>query len=302
MSVPVYVLTSNRTFSGGEDFTNNLKVLKRGCTWPRQSIHARPAVWLQWARGETAATLSGHRTRAFTSEQWNTLAQYKTPAVRRSPASGVHAFLPAQRAHTTRSRSLICPLARERVVVSERRRPGIAAALPWASHHAICAAALPLGATTTSALAIVTCALSLLGRANNSFPPIRLVETVPVWHSPHAEAFVTRSPDQIVIVTRSDVFIEARRLGCVGSTPAIRKIASILVHEEAHLRDHANEETAYAKQLQTLSRLNLGPGTQTYRSVEISMRAVARSIAKGVDTKRMTRRRLSITKTSLGEL
>lgn len=57
----------------------------------------------------------------------------------------------------------------------------------------------------------------------------------------------------------------------------MRKLASVLVHEEAHVVRGATEREAYAAQLTTLAALGAGPGSATYAQVQRSMRhALAR--------------------------
>ena len=56
-----------------------------------------------------------------------------------------------------------------------------------------------------------------------------------------------------------------------GYSDAMRKLASILAHEEWHVRHGPDEKSAYEHQLITLIRLGVGPGTGIYRSVQVSM-------------------------------
>jgi hypothetical protein len=59
-----------------------------------------------------------------------------------------------------------------------------------------------------------------------------------------------------------------------GDFNAARKLASILVHEEWHVRNGPDEEGAYAAQLITLMRLGAGPGNPVYAEVARSRAAV----------------------------
>ncbi len=59
-----------------------------------------------------------------------------------------------------------------------------------------------------------------------------------------------------------------------GDFNAARKLASILVHEEWHVRNGPDEEGAYAAQLTTLMRLGAGPGNPVYGEVARSRAAV----------------------------
>jgi hypothetical protein len=123
--------------------------------------------------------------------------------------------------------------------------------------------------TTASVLA---CALSVLGRSASSMPPIELVEIVPPEVSMGAEAFVRRDTNTIYLVTSSNVFVTAltSRRECSNS-PEIVKLASILAHEEWHVRHGPDEKGAYEYQLLTLIRLGQTPGSSVFRAVQISM-------------------------------
>ena len=68
------------------------------------------------------------------------------------------------------------------------------------------------------------------------------------------------------------MFLEAQR----GSFRALRKLASILVHEEWHLRYLADERRAYEAQLDELLRLGEKPDEPLYRGVMRAMRTVLR--------------------------
>jgi hypothetical protein len=56
----------------------------------------------------------------------------------------------------------------------------------------------------------------------------------------------------------------------------LRKIASVLVHEEWHVRHGSDEAGAYAAQLTTLASLDAGPGSRLYHEVVRSMQATIR--------------------------
>ena len=124
-----------------------------------------------------------------------------------------------------------------------------------------------------TAEAVLVCALSLLGRGIASFPPIDLVTTVPADVSPAAEAFVRINTGRISLVTTSSTFRRLReaRDQC-GDTMAARKLASILVHEETHVKQGADEKNAYAAQLTTLTALGSGIGSPPYQEVVRAMR------------------------------
>lgn len=108
--------------------------------------------------------------------------------------------------------------------------------------------------------AVVVCALNLLGRSLPSPVPILFLDSPPPGVSRSAEAFVLRDPDTIYLITSSEPFRQAQsgrfeprhRAGC-------KKLASIIVHEEWHLRHGNDEEGAYLAQLTTLDWLGAEP-------------------------------------------
>jgi hypothetical protein len=126
-----------------------------------------------------------------------------------------------------------------------------------------------------TAAAAVVCALGMLHRSESTMPRIEIIETAPAYVSTGAEAFVQRNPDTIFIIASSTVVRDAAsaRGGC-GDAQAVKKLASILIHEEAHLRYGADEESAYQRQLITLIQLGLGPESRVYRDVQRSMMTV----------------------------
>jgi hypothetical protein len=126
-----------------------------------------------------------------------------------------------------------------------------------------------------SATAVLVCALSLLGRDARSMPPIELLERLPPGVSPRVEAFVYTGGRTIYLATSSPVFQEARRADrstCGGD--ALKKLASILVHEEWHVRHGRDERGAYEAQIDTLRRLNIQPDSRLLLGVTRSMLAV----------------------------
>ena len=126
----------------------------------------------------------------------------------------------------------------------------------------------------TAATALV-CALGVLNRSEASLPRIEILDQAPAFVSSGTEAFVQHNPDIIFIIASSAVVRDAAhpRHGC-GDLFAIKKLASIIIHEEAHLRYGDNEERAYHRQLITLIQLGLGPDSRVYRDVQRSMKAV----------------------------
>jgi len=120
---------------------------------------------------------------------------------------------------------------------------------------------------------VLVCALTLLGRPADSFPPITFINEPPADVSRYAEAFVRTGERRIYVITSSWMFQRAQNatFQC-GEHQALRKLASVLVHEEWHVTHGGDEAGAYAAQLITLAYLGSGPGHPTYYDVSLSMR------------------------------
>jgi len=121
---------------------------------------------------------------------------------------------------------------------------------------------------------VLVCALTLLTRPADSFPPIKFVTAPPADVSAHAEAFVRTGDPRIYVVTSSPAFRSAQlaRDRC-GDLLAVRKLASVIVHEEWHVNHGGDEAGAYAAQLTTLTFLGAGPGNSLYYAVSRAMQA-----------------------------
>jgi hypothetical protein len=121
-----------------------------------------------------------------------------------------------------------------------------------------------------TAASVLACALSVLGRSPSSMPPIELIEIAPPYVSVGAEAFVRDRT--IYLITSSQVFEYAltSRRHCSTSAEMI-KLASVLAHEEWHVRHGPDEKSAYEHQLVTLIRLGATPGAGVYHAVQKSM-------------------------------
>jgi hypothetical protein len=126
----------------------------------------------------------------------------------------------------------------------------------------------------SSADAVLACVLSLLGRSADSMPPIQLVSRAPDHASELVEAYVRPHDPTIYVVTSTAVFRDAQtpRLRC-GSV-SHNKLASILAHEEWHVRNGTDERGAYYAQLKALIRLGVPADSPIYRGVQRSMLAV----------------------------
>ncbi len=127
----------------------------------------------------------------------------------------------------------------------------------------------------SSAAAIVACALAVLGESERTMPRIALVDVPPIGTSAQVEAYVRQSDRTIYLVTSSQVFRDAMRAReeC-GDRLSVRKLASILAHEEWHIENGPDEKGAYQAQLTTLIRIGVQPGSGLYASVVRSMQAV----------------------------
>ena len=119
---------------------------------------------------------------------------------------------------------------------------------------------------------VLLCALEILGRSAGSFPPIELVATAPANASPGVEAYVGPRDKKIYLLTTSAAFRRqmASQARC-GDVMAARKIASVLIHEELHIRKNADERTAYQAQLLRLIMMGSGVGTPPYQEVFYAM-------------------------------
>lgn len=135
-----------------------------------------------------------------------------------------------------------------------------------------------------TAVAIVACALAMLGRSERNFPPIELVDIVPIDVSVQAEAFVRPPARTIYVVTSSPMFRVAQRSRAeCGDYFAVKKLASVLAHEEWHIKHGTDERGAYQAQLTTLILMGVAPDNSLYTSVVRSMQAVLKKKAEKPD-------------------
>jgi hypothetical protein len=126
----------------------------------------------------------------------------------------------------------------------------------------------------TSAATVLVCALELLGRSAGSLPRIELINVRPPHASVNVEAFVDPRNSTIYILTTSEVFgaVQRARKRC-GNLEGVRKLASIIVHEEWHVLHGSDEEGAYLAQLTALDMLG-ARDTLLYNGVRRAMAAV----------------------------
>ncbi len=127
----------------------------------------------------------------------------------------------------------------------------------------------------TSAASVLVCALSLLGRSEASLPRIELIEVPPLYVSANAEAFVNHDTRTIYLITSAPSFraVQQAESKC-GEARDLRKVASIIAHEEWHVLNGRDEEGAYLQQITTLLRLGERIESPTIASVRKSMRVV----------------------------
>jgi len=124
-----------------------------------------------------------------------------------------------------------------------------------------------------TAESVLVCALTLLGRSERSFPPIEFVNAAPAEALHGTEAFARVNDRHIYVVTSSPLFRRLQQMpNRCGDLESVRKLASVLIHEEAHVVRGADESDAYAAQLTTLAALGAGPGTPVFADVRRSMR------------------------------
>ena len=104
-------------------------------------------------------------------------------------------------------------------------------------------------------------------------PPIQVLDTPPAYASVGTEAFV-RGGTIYVIGSSAVVRDASARRGRCGDIFAVKKLASILVHEEWHITHPGDERGAYYRQLIALQELGINPGHAVYHDVQLSMQRV----------------------------
>ena len=124
-----------------------------------------------------------------------------------------------------------------------------------------------------SAASVLVCALEVLGSAAGTLPAIQFVDVAPSHASAHVEAFVPLNSSTIFLLTSSRVFRRVQQSQCTD-LEATRKLASIIVHEEWHVRYGSDERGAYQAQLDTLIRLGARADGALFRGVLRSMQTV----------------------------
>ena len=124
-----------------------------------------------------------------------------------------------------------------------------------------------------SAASVLVCALETLGRAPGALPPIQFVDVAPREASAHVEAYVPPNASTIFLLTTSAVFRAVQRSDCTNLGASL-KLASIIVHEEWHVRHGTDERGAYQAQLDALIRLGARIDGVLFQGVMRSMETV----------------------------
>jgi hypothetical protein len=119
-----------------------------------------------------------------------------------------------------------------------------------------------------SAETVFVCALALLGRSEQTFPPVEFVDHAPFGVSASAQAYVQAPEARIAVITSTAAFANARgsRHPCTD-VDAIREIAGVLAHEEWHVRHGPDEESAYNAQLTALLTVGARQDSALYYKV-----------------------------------
>jgi hypothetical protein len=128
-------------------------------------------------------------------------------------------------------------------------------------------------AMVSAASAALVCALAALNRTASTLPPIEILDSPPPYVSVGAEAFV-RNGTIYIISSTPVVRYAAGRDGRCGDLFLVKKLASILVHEEWHLKHPGDERGAYYRQLIALQEMGVTPGHAVYHDVQLSMQRV----------------------------
>ena len=131
---------------------------------------------------------------------------------------------------------------------------------------------------------VLICALDLLGRGADRLPPIRILDRPPAGVSANANGFVNVHENVIYLIASAPAFRMAQMArpspGHCRGRDAVQVVASIIVHEEWHPKNGADERGAYEAQLTALIRLGVGSSRWAYRSVVRAMSSVREAESK----------------------
>jgi len=125
-----------------------------------------------------------------------------------------------------------------------------------------------------SAASALVCALAALNRTASTLPPIEILDSPPPYVSVGTEAFVRNGTIYVIGSSAVVRYAAGRDEGRCGDLFAVKKLASILVHEEWHLTHPGDERGAYYRQLIALQQMGVSPGQSVYRDVQLSMQRV----------------------------
>jgi len=125
-----------------------------------------------------------------------------------------------------------------------------------------------------SAASALVCALAALNRTASTLPPIEILDSPPPYVSVGTEAFVRNGTIYVIGSSAVVRYAAGRDEGRCGDLFAVKKLASILVHEEWHLTHPGDERGAYYRQLIALQQMGVNPGQSVYRDVQLSMQRV----------------------------
>jgi hypothetical protein len=150
---------------------------------------------------------------------------------------------------------------------------------------------------------VLVCALDLLGRSASQFPPIILLDERPPDASSNAVAFVRRGENAIYLISSATAFQKAlesnRHKTECRNLDALRLVASIIIHEEWHLKNGSGERDAYFAQLNTLQQLGAGPGRWPYETVRRAMQSTLAREERLSDARRLIARATASASASL---
>ena len=141
-----------------------------------------------------------------------------------------------------------------------------------------------------SAETVFVCALALLGRTEQSFPPVRFVENVPAGVSRLAAGYVPDAEARIVLVTSTSAFTKARQaIDPCGAVEALREIAGVLAHEEWHVRHGPDERGAYDAQLIALLYVGADPNGPLFHKVMRAKLSVSAASKRAAEARALAR-------------
>jgi hypothetical protein len=141
--------------------------------------------------------------------------------------------------------------------------------------------------------AVLACVFELLGGPAANRPQIALLAHPPADVSVLADGFVRTGNSTIYLITSATAF---RQADC-NNRLSLLKLASVIAHEDWHLRNGTDERGAYEAQLATLLRLGVAPDSPLFRGVlrseETALKAQAAALKRARDRAAKEARRKS---------